>query len=45
VLHKQNAITVNVGKMLDDVKRKRAGKLKKMVRSAVPCSAKRLAAH
>jgi replication fork protection complex subunit Tof1/Swi1 len=31
VLHKQNAITVNAGKILDDVKRKRAGKLKKAV--------------
>ena len=31
VLHKQNAITVNAAKMLDDIKRKRAGKLKKAV--------------
>lgn len=32
VLHKQNAITVNPGKILDEVKRKRAGRMKKVVR-------------
>jgi replication fork protection complex subunit Tof1/Swi1 len=31
VLHKQNAITADPGKILDAVKRKRAGRLKKVV--------------
>jgi replication fork protection complex subunit Tof1/Swi1 len=31
VLHKQNAITVDAGKMLDEVKRKRAGRVLKVV--------------
>ena len=31
VLHKQNAITVDAGKMLDDVKKVRAGKMMKYV--------------
>ena len=31
VLHKQNAISVNPGRILDEVKRKRAGRLKKVV--------------
>lgn len=35
VLHKQNAITVDPGQMLDEIKRKRAGKLKKAVSSDV----------
>lgn len=35
VLHKQNAITVDAGKMLDEVKRKRAGRVLKVVSSLV----------
>lgn len=36
MLHKQNAISVNAGKILDDVKRKRAGRMKKVVGSLSP---------
>ncbi|ORX39175.1 timeless protein-domain-containing protein [Kockovaella imperatae] len=36
VLHKQNAITVDAGKMLDDVKRIRAGRLKRFDELAQP---------
>jgi hypothetical protein len=31
VLHKQNAISANAGKILDEVKRKRAGRVKRVV--------------
>lgn len=31
VLHQQNAIKVNAGKALDDIKRKKAGRVKKVV--------------
>lgn len=37
ILHKQNAIRANPGRILDEVKRKRAGRMKKVVSVMQSC--------